>query len=156
MDTYHGTSSPTVLQRFIRPLFDWLIGLILALLTLPVVLILAIGSWIAFGWPPITRTSYIGRNDTRFNLFRINRHPEWGTDLRGRSRRFSEWLHSTGADRLPHIWSVVRGHMALVGPRPLHPSNLDDVDEIPVLSARPGLTPSWGRGSAGRVRSNVS
>lgn len=141
MDT--NTSLPHPIHRYLRPVLEWLIGLALALVTSPAVLALAVVSWIAFGWPPIRRTSHIGRDNSRFNLFTINSHPPWGTDVRGRRRRLSRWLQRSGAALLPHTWNVVLGHLALVGPAPLHPSEFDD--GTPEFSVRPGLTGAWGR-----------
>jgi lipopolysaccharide/colanic/teichoic acid biosynthesis glycosyltransferase len=45
-------------------------------------------------------------------------------------------------DELPQLWNVVRGDMALVGPRPEDPSyvDLDDPLHQRVFSARPGIT----------------
>lgn len=130
-------------RRILTRLFDLTAGLTLAILTLPALLVLATGSWIAFGWAPLLRTSFIGKDDRRFNLFLINSTPEWGTDLRGRRRRFSGWLRSTGLDKLPALWNVVLGHLSLVGPPPVHPSIAAELDEPNRESVRPGLTGSW-------------
>lgn len=45
-------------------------------------------------------------------------------------------------DELPQLWNVLRGHMALVGPRPEDPAYVDLGDPIHrrVFSARPGIT----------------
>jgi lipopolysaccharide/colanic/teichoic acid biosynthesis glycosyltransferase len=45
-------------------------------------------------------------------------------------------------DELPELWNVVRGEMALVGPRPEVPAHveLEDPRWQAVLAARPGLT----------------
>jgi lipopolysaccharide/colanic/teichoic acid biosynthesis glycosyltransferase len=54
------------------------------------------------------------------------------------------WLRRTKLDELPALWNVVRGEMALVGPRPENPDavRLYTEDQRRVLSVRPGLT-SW-------------
>ena len=55
------------------------------------------------------------------------------------------FLRRTGLDELPQIWNVLRGDMALVGPRPALPS---EVAQYPAralerLACKPGLTGIW-------------
>lgn len=58
---------------------------------------------------------------------------------------FARWLRETGLDELPQLWNVVRGEMALVGPRPIVRQEvvrygmLYDV----LASVRPGITGLW-------------
>ena len=51
-------------------------------------------------------------------------------------------LRATKLDEAPELWNVVRGEMALVGPRPDVPLYVDLENRLwqAVLSARPGLT----------------
>src|SRR5207249_7214501 len=52
------------------------------------------------------------------------------------------WLRRTKLDEVPQLWNVVRGDMALVGPRPEVPryANTADPRWRRVLEVRPGLT----------------
>jgi lipopolysaccharide/colanic/teichoic acid biosynthesis glycosyltransferase len=52
------------------------------------------------------------------------------------------WLRRFKLDEIPQLWNVIRGDMALVGPRPEVPRYVDAADPLwqSVLSARPGLT----------------
>lgn len=65
--------------------------------------------------------------------------------------RFAALCRRYSIDELPQLWQVVRGELALVGPRPITAPELDlhYAAAREVLSARPGLTGLWqinGRG----------
>ena len=64
-----------------------------------------------------------------------------------RVTRFGRWIRATKLDELPQLWNVLRGDMALVGPRPEIPEFVDLTDPRwqVVLSVRPGLTDSTTR-----------
>lgn len=70
-----------------------------------------------------------------------------------RVTRFGSFLRRTSLDELPQLVNVLRGHMSLVGPRPVTECELrkygEDVGAY--LMARPGITGLWqvsGRSSA--------
>lgn len=51
------------------------------------------------------------------------------------------WLRPYRIDELPQLWNVIRGDMALIGPRPEAPEYVDIADETwaSVLRAKPGI-----------------
>ncbi len=59
-----------------------------------------------------------------------------------RVTRLGRALRRTKLDELPQLWNVVRGDMALVGPRPEDPRYVDLTDPLhaTVFGARPGIT----------------
>jgi lipopolysaccharide/colanic/teichoic acid biosynthesis glycosyltransferase len=67
------------------------------------------------------------------------------------------WLRKTSLDELPQLVNVLRGEMALVGIRPLVPSELalrPSDDRARYVSLRPGITGLWqvlGRSTIGSV-----
>jgi len=145
MSTPEASSHSSPYARFGKPVLDRVLGLVLAVLTLPVVLVLLFLSWSSFGWPPLARLPRVGRNRQTFNLFRVNTEKTNGTDLRGRPLRLSRRLRSTSLDELPQLWNVVLGHMSLVGPRPLHLGQETEVDQAAGHRhrTRPGVTGPW-------------
>lgn len=59
---------------------------------------------------------------------------------------FAAFCRRYSIDEMPQLWQVVRGEMALVGPRPLTTEELSvwygaDADEV--LALRPGITGLW-------------
>lgn len=87
-----------------------------------------------------------GRNEMSSVYFKIQNDPRV-TPIGRLLRRFS-------LDELPSLWSVVKGDMSLVGPRPAR------LVEVPYLKpwhyerfvVRPGLTSSWVVDGKGSVR----
>ncbi len=62
-----------------------------------------------------------------------------------RVTRVGRLLRRLSIDELPQLVNVVRGDMGLVGPRMIHPSELDRYGEMGAerLSVRPGITGLW-------------
>lgn len=70
-----------------------------------------------------------------------------------RVTRVGRLLRSTDLDELPQLWNVLRGHMSLVGPRPVPDDEAEryGTDLATVLSVRPGMTGMWQVGGRHRV-----
>jgi len=70
-------------------------------------------------------------------LFKIRRDP--------RITRVGRWLRRLSVDELPQLLNVVRGEMALVGPRPCLPEEADQYDAWMRrrLDVKPGITGLW-------------
>lgn len=63
------------------------------------------------------------------------------------------FLRKTSLDELPQLWNVLRGHMSLVGPRPIVESELDFYGPLEAVykSVRPGITGPWQAGGRSTV-----
>ena len=92
----------------------------------------------------------VGRYGGRFGILKL-RTMHHGAEQRGgaltvagddRITRVGGWLRATKLDELPQLVNVVRGDMALVGPRPEVPGYvaLYDARQRRVLRVKPGLT----------------
>lgn len=77
------------------------------------------------------------RNEADGALFKMRDDP--------RVTRVGRWLRRLSLDELPQLVNVVRGDMALVGPRPPLPGEVTTYDEDALrrLAVRPGITGLW-------------
>ena len=119
--------------------------------TFPVLLVAAAAIKLTSPGPILFRQERIGRGGEPFQLLKLrsmvqrvdqdtdSRVTAWG-DVR--ITGVGRILRKTKIDELPGLWNVVRGEMALVGPRPEVPRYVDLADARwqTVLAARPGLT----------------
>ena len=62
-----------------------------------------------------------------------------------RVTRVGRFLRKTSLDELPQLWSVIRGEMSLVGPRPYLPRESKEigVTQSEILRVPPGVTGPW-------------
>ncbi|NND13667.1 MAG: polysaccharide biosynthesis protein [Acidimicrobiia bacterium] len=131
-------------ERFGKPMFDRVVGIVLALVTSPVLLALMAVSFIAFRSWPIQRIESVGRNNEHFMLYKLR---TLDSDLaeRGRRRRLGTLLREWSLDEFPQFWNVVFGSMSLVGPRPLSPEAAAELVEWQQQrhTVKPGVTGIW-------------
>ncbi len=129
---------------------DLLVALPLALLTLPILLLLALVVLVLSGRPVCHREQRLGRDGVPFSLYKLRSLAAGSGAQRGvapvddaRLTRPGAWLRRWRLDELPQLWQVVRGQMRLVGPRPLPPAHAASIPHAQLaqlLSVAPGLT----------------
>lgn len=119
------------------------------------VLLLGAPLWFAIGGivrltspgPVLYRACRVGLNGREFEMlkFRSMRVADGPAITASRDSRITgvgRLLRGSKLDEVPQLLNVLRGEMAIIGPRPEDPRfvNLDDLDQRLVLSVRPGLT----------------
>ncbi len=114
----------------------------------PVLAVVALLVRLRLGSPVLFRQERAGLRGRTFELVKFRSM----TDARGpdgellpdadRLPPFGSWLRATSLDELPELWCVLRGDMALVGPRPLPTSYLDRYSPTQARrhEVRPGIT----------------
>jgi lipopolysaccharide/colanic/teichoic acid biosynthesis glycosyltransferase len=114
----------------------------------PLFAALALGVRLSSAGPVLFRQERVGQGGRPFTMLkfrsmRVNgRGPQITATGDDRVTGFGRFLRRTKLDELPELWNVVRGDMALVGPRPEVPGyvHLDDPVWLNVLRSRPGVT----------------
>lgn len=108
-----------------KRLFDVSLILLSLPLLLPVLVAVALLVWVKLGRPVLfkqVRPGLAGKPFTMMKFRSMTDERDGQGDLLPdvvRLRRFGRFLRSTSLDELPGLWSVLKGDMSLVGPRPL-------------------------------------
>lgn len=111
--------------KYIKRLLDIVLSLIAIIVLSPVYLIVAIVVRIQMGSPVLFSQDRIGKDEKVFKLYKFrsmtNEKDEKGKLLPEEKRltKFGLTLRSTSLDELPELFSILKGDMSIVGPRPL-------------------------------------
>jgi len=122
-----------------------LLGLILAA---PFIALLALAIAVSSSGPIFFRQKRVGQHGRLFDLYKLctmrpsDDGPQVTSSKDERITPLGRFLRRTKLDELPTLWNVLRGEMALVGPRPEVPRYVKLEDPIwqAVLAVRPGIT----------------
>jgi lipopolysaccharide/colanic/teichoic acid biosynthesis glycosyltransferase len=130
---------------------DLLIAAPLAMLTAPLVALLAAAVRIESPGHPIYRQIRVGRDGELFEIYKL-RTMVSGAEFTGaglaiaegdsRITRLGGLLRRYSLDELPNLWNVVRGEMSIVGPRPTIKRQVDQYTprQLGRLAVKPGIT----------------
>ena len=126
-----------------------ILGAVAGLILLsPVLLVVAVLVRLYLGRPILFRQLRPGLRGQLFTIYKF-RTMRIATDSIGRNApdalrltSLGGQLRSTSLDELPELWNVVRGHMSLVGPRPLLPEYLPRYTQHQARrhEVKPGIT----------------
>ena len=131
----------------VKRALDTLVALVALAILSPVILAVTLLIAATLGRPVFFRQLRPGRLGKPFRLvkFRTMLEADAGRGPVSDGDRLTavgRWLRATSLDELPTLWNVVRGHMSLVGPRPLlmHYLPLYTPDQARRHEVRPGIT----------------
>ncbi len=163
MDTIYATPLVNVSagnmpywQQNVKRVSDIFISIVVLLLSTPLFIYLAIGVKLSSPGPILYKQERIGRYKKPFNMYKFRSMyidaetdtPQLATKDDKRITPFGRILRKYRFDELPQFWNVIKGNMAIVGPRPERKYYIDKiVESAPYYSLlfkiRPGIT-SWG------------
>lgn len=115
----------TMYAKYFKRILDFILSLIAIIVLSPVFLIIAILVKIKLGSPIIFKQERPGKDEKIFTLYKFrtmtDEKDENGNLLPDEKRltKFGKTLRSTSLDELPELFNILKGDMAIVGPRPL-------------------------------------
>ncbi len=148
------------LKRFV----DIVGGIVGAVLSLPIILIVAIPLKIESPGPLIFKQQRVGKNGRIFNIYKLRSMYQdaeerkkalakqnkmdghmFKMDNDPRITKVGKFIRKTSIDELPQFWNVLKGDMSLVGTRP---PTVDEFEKYEShhkrrLSMKPGITGKW-------------
>lgn len=114
-----------IYARFVKPVLDRSLALLLILLVLPIMVILYFAIYFFMGSPVIFKQVRPGKNEKLFSIYKFRTMTD-ETDSDGhllpdhqRLSGLGLFIRSTSLDELPQLFNVLKGEMSFIGPRPL-------------------------------------
>ncbi len=136
-----------------RSAVHWLVALVGAILSLPIVIVTAILIKLESRGPIFYKQERVGKNGrpfvlTKFRSMRVDAEqdgPVWASKGDSRTTRVGRVIRKIRVDEIPQFWNILKGEMSFVGPRPERPHFVAQLaEEIPFYEQRhliaPGLT----------------
>ncbi len=148
-----GFSSGRAVSSVAKRLFDVAASSILLLFTLPVIALFALLVKLDSRGPAFFRQTRVGLYGQPFRLIKLRSMrtdaeaggAQWATTNDPRVTRIGRFIRKVRIDELPQAWSVLKGEMSFVGPRPERPEFVADLEDQLVYYAerhmvKPGIT----------------
>jgi sugar transferase (PEP-CTERM system associated) len=136
-----------------RNVVHWVVALIGAILSLPLVLLTAVLIKLESRGPVFYKQERVGKNGHTFVLMKFRSMrvdaeqdgPVWASKGDARTTRIGRIIRKVRIDEIPQFWNILKGEMSFVGPRPERPHFVAQLaEEIPFYEQRhliaPGLT----------------
>ncbi|WP_276528437.1 sugar transferase [Enterococcus casseliflavus] len=135
-----------------KRIIDFLLSLIGIIMLSPMLIILCLAIKVDSKGPIIFKQKRVGKNKTYFNIYKfrtmkIDTPKEMPTHLLEDPdfyiTKVGKFLRKTSLDELPQLFNIIKGDMAVIGPRPALWNQYDLIEERDKYGAnniRPGLT----------------
>ena len=133
--------------------FDIVVSLLILVIGLPLIVIFAILVKLETKGPAFFRQTRVGLYGQNFTLIKLRSMrmdaeaggAKWAEKDDPRVTRVGRLIRKVRIDELPQVWSVLKGEMSFVGPRPEVPAFVTDLErELPYYAERhvvkPGIT----------------
>ena len=135
-------------RSLFKRVFDFILSLTAIIILSPVLLLLTVIGAFLMGGNPFFTQDRPGKDGKVFKLFKFksmnNKRDERGELLPDEKRltSYGQFIRNTSLDELPELINILKGDMAIVGPRPLLVRYLTRYNKTQARrhEVRPGLT----------------
>jgi sugar transferase (PEP-CTERM system associated) len=145
---------PNPKQVTFQTIYSFFLALIVAVVTIPIMLLVALAVRLSSPGPVLYRQKRAGQGDVPFTLYKFRSMyvdaeartgAVWATKDDPRITPVGRWLRRLRLDELPQLFNVLKGEMSVVGPRPERPEFVTELEKkIPYYGQRhcvkPGIT----------------
>ncbi len=149
-----GFASTRMLSSVFKRAFDIVASGLLLAITLPVILLTAIAIKLESRGPAFYRQRRVGLYNEDFDILKLRSMRQdaevagnavWAAEADPRITRIGRFIRKVRIDELPQTWTVLKGEMSFVGPRPERPQFVEQLEEqLPYYAERhmvkPGIT----------------
>ena len=115
-----------MIYKAFKRAFDFTAALLLFIVISPIFLVLMICARISIGRPIFFHQERSGKDEKPFGLIKFRTMTN-ATDANGkllpdaeRLTKFGRFLRNSSLDELPELLNIIKGDMAVIGPRPLY------------------------------------
>jgi sugar transferase (PEP-CTERM system associated) len=148
-----GFASGRMLSSAVKRAFDIVASLLLLILTLPLVVLAAVAVKLESRGPAFYRQRRVGLYNQGFDILKLRsmrvdaeaNGAQWAAERDPRVTRVGRFIRKVRIDELPQCWTVLKGEMSFVGPRPERPQFVGELEQqLPFYAERhmvkPGIT----------------
>jgi lipopolysaccharide/colanic/teichoic acid biosynthesis glycosyltransferase len=160
-------------QIVLKRTLDLWLGMLLTVALLPLLIMLTLAVRLSSPGPILYRWNVLGRYGRPFTGYKFRTMVENADTLKAqlmasndmsgpvfkmtrdpRVTSIGRWLRKYSLDELPQLWSVIKGDMSLVGPRPTFRSEYERFElwQMRKLSVVPGITCLWQSSGRNAIR----
>jgi Sugar transferases involved in lipopolysaccharide synthesis len=138
---------------FLKRVFDIVFSTLVILIGMPVYALLALITKVTSAGPVFYKQERIGKDQKPFYIYKFRSMrvdaekagPQLASDDDPRITKWGKFMRKTHLDELPQFWNVLKGDMAIVGPRPERRHFIDEIKErkpeyMQLFRLKPGIT----------------
>ena len=149
-----GFAAGRMISSSVKRAFDIVASLALLVFTLPLVILAAVAVKLESRGPAFYRQRRVGLYNQGFDILKIRSmridaevagKAQWAAQNDPRVTRVGRFIRKVRIDELPQAWTVLKGEMSFVGPRPERPQFVTELEQqLPFYAERhmvkPGIT----------------